>query len=204
MSFLSFLNFFKRNINSKVVIQKNNIDYENTLSFWEDNYCQIEILPLENIDFIKEQFLRINNFVDKHKSAFGFDAIFERNPNPISTLSKDISIDYLRISLISLGLPQAKYIKTDSNTLIDGQIGKMKAFGYNSFAIYFDFEDGFVKSIWISISLITSVKEFQIATSALNFLGIKLNLILVDWDDVNTIDLKDETQINDYLMRMWK
>jgi hypothetical protein len=173
-------------------------------SFWEDDYCQIEIIPFENKDFIIKTFRQINELFDKSKSDFGFTDTFERGQMPLKTFSKEIRTDYLQKLLLSFEFEKAKNINYNSHKIIDCEKGLTKAFGFSNFTIFFDTEFEFVKNIWLSNSLIVSVKQYDLIKSALYSLGEECEMLLVDWNSLELFDLKDRNQIDKYLMDYWK
>jgi hypothetical protein len=69
-------------------------------SFWEDDYCQIEIVPVENKAFILKQAKEIDRFAESSRTNYGYTETFERGTMPVQTLSKEIRADYLEQSLL--------------------------------------------------------------------------------------------------------
>lgn len=173
-------------------------------SFWEDDFCQIEMVPAENLDYIKEQITQIDSLSQKANEGLGFTEIHGRDSMPTLTITKEIRIDYFEKVLVSFEFQRAKEIRYDADKLLDCQNGKIKAFGFNSFTIFFDFDDEFVKNIWISNGLIVSTNEYDSIKSALYVLGEECDFILIDWNSLKVADLKDKTQIDKYLMDYWK
>lgn len=200
MKLLSILKRFWRK-DSKTLDSKSK-DY--LPSFWEDDFCQIEIVPIENQDYIKEQITQIDSLSKKSHDGLGYTEIYGRDSMPISTITKEIRIDYFEKVLESFDFQRAKQIRYDADKLLDCQNGKIKAFGFNSFTIFFDFDDEFVKNIWISNGLIVSTKEYDNIKSALYALGDECNFILIDWNSLKITDLKNKTHIDKYLMDYWK
>lgn len=200
MKLLSIIKRFRKK-DSKT-LDSNSKDYLPT--FWEDDFCQIEIVPAENLDYIKEQITQIDSLSQKANDGFGFKEIHGRDSMPLSTLTREIRIDYFEKVLESFEFQRAKQIRYDADKLLDCQNGKIKALGFNSFTIFFDFDEEFVKNIWISNGLIVSTKEYDCIRSVLYILGEECNLILIDWNSLKVTDLKDKTQIDKYLMDYWK
>jgi hypothetical protein len=67
-----------------------------------------------------------------------------------------------------------------------------------------DTQDEFVKNIWLSISLIVSVGQYDLIKSALYCLGEECEMVLVDWNSLELFDLRDRIQIDKYLNDYWK
>jgi len=172
--------------------------------YWEDDYCQIEIVPSENKLFIQKQVGQILNLSEKSRTDYGFTETFERRLMPVKTLSKEIRVDYFEKTLVDFQFPKAKHIKYEKSEILDCGTGKTKAFGFSNFTIFFDTDNEFVKNIWIHIGLIASATQFDLIKTALYTLGEDCELILIDWNSLELFDLADKTQIQKYLMDYWK
>lgn len=200
MGLFSFLKYFKSHKASTISFDPN----EYVPGFWEDDYCQIEIVPNENRVFILKQAEQIDELTTKSKTDYGFTETLGRDKMPTPTISKEIRIDYFEKTLIELQFQRAKYIRYNKSEILDCKKGKTKAFGFSNFTIFFDIEDEFVKNIWIDIGLIVSVTQFNLIQEVLYSLGEECELILIDWNSLKLFDLADKTQIQEYLMRMFK
>ncbi|WP_324673598.1 hypothetical protein [Hymenobacter sp. GOD-10R] len=199
---MRILSFIKRLSKSKAVPVP--VDPNGYLpSFWEDDYCQIEIVPWENKEFIEEQIRRTNNSTVKLRDEHGFTKIFERSSMPITSLSKEFRIDYWENALVGFGFIKAKYIRYDSGEIIDCKKSNTKAYGFTNFTIFFDIEDEFVKNIWLSIGVLDSAKQFETIKLALYCLGEEYEFILIDWNSLELIDLRNRVKIDKYLMAYW-
>ena len=64
-------------------------------SFWEDDYCQIEIAPVENKEYILKTIGQISDLANNSRTDFGFTETFGRGQMPVKTYSKEIRTDYL-------------------------------------------------------------------------------------------------------------
>nr|WP_315221646.1 hypothetical protein [uncultured Flavobacterium sp.] len=173
-------------------------------SFWEDDYCQIELAPFENKDYILKTFREISDLTNNSKTDFGFTETFCRGQMHIKTYSKEIRIEYLEKLFTSFEFEKAKSINYDSHKILNCEIGPTKAYGFPNFTIFFDTEEEFVKNIWMSISLIVSVRQFDLIKSALYCLGEECEMVLIDWNSLKLFDLRDSTQIDKYLNYYWR
>ncbi|MDO6433495.1 hypothetical protein Q4E93_22975 [Flavitalea sp. BT771] len=200
---MGFFSFLRRQLSTRVPTPENDPS-EYVPSFWEDDYCQIEIVPLENIEFIKKQVGQIEDLSAKSRNGDGFTDIFVRGQLPTPTISKEIRVDYLEWRLSSCQLSKAKSIRFDGRKIMDCQTGNTKAFGFPNFTIFFDTEGEFVKNIWIHIGNIVSAPQFDTIQAALHALGEECEVILIDWNSSELFDLADKTRIGKYLMDYWK
>jgi len=200
MGLFSFLNFFKAD---KVITPSLNPN-EYVPAFWEDDYCQVEIVPFENKAFIQKQAEQIDELASKSKTNYGFTETFGRGPMPVRTIAKEIRVNYFENTLTGFQFQKAKHIRYDKNEILDCENAKTKAFGFQNFTVFFDTEDEFVKNIWIHAGLISSVTQFDLIKSALYALGEECELILIDWNSLELFNLADKTQIHKYLWGYWK
>lgn len=173
-------------------------------SFWEDDYCQIEIVPFENKEYILKTIEEIYDLGNNSRTDFGFTETFARGQMPLSTYSKEIRINYLAKLLTGFEFEKAKSIHYESHKILDCETGLTKAYGFSNFTFFFDTENEFVKNIWLSISLIVSVKQYDLIKSALYCLGEECKMVLVDWNSMELFDLRDRKQIDKYLNEYWK
>jgi hypothetical protein len=200
MGLFSFLKFSKGNKSTNPYIDAN----EYAPSFWEDDYCQIEIVPVENKAFILKQAKEIDRFAESSRTNYGYTETFERGTMPVQTLSKEIRADYLEQSLLGFQFAKAKHIRYENSKILNCDTGKTKAFGFSNFTVFFDIEEEFVKNIWVHIGLIVSVTQFDLIETAFYTLGEECALILIDWNSSELFDLSDKTHIQKYLMGYWK
>jgi hypothetical protein len=78
-------------ISKKTKIEKP-YPYKDVLHLWEDDYLMIELLPHENLDFIKAETNRIGDFAKEHFDGTGFTDITPIADKPIKTIEKLIDI----------------------------------------------------------------------------------------------------------------
>ena len=200
MGLFSFLKFRKSNKN----LTKTFNPSEYMPSFWEDDYCQIEIVPFENKKFIQEQAKQIEELSEKSRTGYGFTDTFARGAMPMPTISKEIRTDYLERTLTGFQFPKAKHIRVGEKKILDCETSITKAFGFSNFTIFLDTEKELVNNIWIQIGLIVSVPQFHLIQEALYTLGEDCELILIDWNSLELFDLSDKAQIEKYLMGFFK
>jgi len=183
------------------IVTKQVFDTDDSVpDYWLDDYCQIEILPKENLEFIIREFKQIES-VEKTES---FTDIHERGRKPITTLSKEIRVDYLERTLTSQGLSKAEKILYERIEMMDAKKGKIRAFYLPDFIFFYEIEDEFIKNIWLKIDLLVSVTEIDVIEQALYILGEEYDFLLVDWISLKIVDLASKTEVRRYLMDYWK
>ena len=62
--------------------------YKDVLHLWEDDYLMIELLPYDNLQFIKSETNRINGFAQEHFDGTGFTDITPVAEKPVKTIDK--------------------------------------------------------------------------------------------------------------------
>lgn len=192
-----FEKIFRRITNPK-------IEDESLPSFWEDDYCQIEIVPRQNLENIKSTINQIDNFTENTKTEYGYTDVFVREGLPFPTLNEEYRIDAFEKQLIEKGFKKATKIRYDGYTIVDCSNTTSNALSLPCFNIFYDCEDEFLKNIWISTSLITSTEHFDTISETLYELGESYELILINWNSSELVDLTDRNKIKDYLMSYWK
>ncbi|MBO9591419.1 MAG: hypothetical protein J7599_00835 [Niabella sp.] len=200
---MRLVNFFKKN-REKAALKNEDEALRYLPSFCEDDYCQIEIVPYANKEYILKTFKQIEKLANNSKTDFGFTEIYGRRQMPVTTFCKETRIHYLEALLSGFEFEKAKSINYNSQKILDCEVGPIKGHGFSAFTIFFDTEDVFVKNIWLSISLIVDVKQYGLVESALHCLGEDCDMTLVDWNSLKLFDLKDRKQVNEYLMDYWK
>ncbi len=167
---------------------------------WEDDYCQVEIIPIANKNFIQEQIRQIEKTIEQTATELGFTEPVERSSMPATTLSHELRVDALVYNLTEFDLQQAKYIEYETRELIDTSTAKTKAFGFSDCTIFFDTKDSeLVNNIWLRRDTKIATEHIPPLTSTLYQLGESYELLLVDWNSLELIDLVDLRQIRRYL-----
>ena len=76
---------------------------------------------------------------------------------------------------------------------------KTKAFGYSSFAICVDVEESLISNIWLITGFDLTPSQFEIALNTLYEIGETYDLLLVDWNSLDLVDLKNYNKVRAYL-----
>jgi hypothetical protein len=121
MKLSQLLNYFKSN-------KRTEPEYVPIL--WEDDYCQIELIPQENLTFSKQQINDTSSFAEEHRTELGYTNVFIRKENSTPTSSKEIRTDYLTHALISFQLPQLTRMRYEGGEVTSLRGRKTQAFGF--------------------------------------------------------------------------
>lgn len=163
-----------------------------TIFYHEDDYCQIEIVPKENLSDLIKQADNIADFSAEN----GYSDIYVREENKVSLKSREIDKTELEKLLTELGTEKHTEVTTgygsDYRVKSENTIG----FGKEYSAVYFDFENDKVKNIWITnLFGLNNDKVVDV----LSTIGEKWNLVLMDWNSSELIDLSNKEMIKKYL-----
>lgn len=169
--------------------------------FHEDDYCQIEILPVQNYAFCKEEIDKINGFSAEHQVAdgIGWTDVYIRNESPMTLEELKIPIEKLSASLQSVVSKfdsvytgYSSYREACKSTLAYGDTDDVVVF-YD-----FDKELNFVKNIWLTLDICNQA-QIDSAKLILKALSGVYKFILVDWGWEFLSELEDIFEIEQYL-----
>lgn len=166
------------------------------ISIHEDDYCQIQLLPFENIEFILNEIEVIIGFKKENFNINGCDKIFVRNSPNFPLISKNIKFselqkvieqnDFEKITNVNIG-----YGNNFTKSLTNG-------YGTNNCAVLIDCNNKIVENIWF----IYYWNSTEIEKEKLNNLLVEINQIcnqiLIDWNQCIIVELTKDN-INKYL-----
>jgi len=169
-------------------------------NYHEDDFCQIELIPIENYDFIKNEMSKLHEFSEKHKvgNGIGWTEMYMREENPIKTIDKNIYLNEIENILNKCSTKfdkvqndYGKYAQDCSNTI---------SYGINpNSSIFIDFtNEKIIENIWMNI-FITGLNEKEDSHNILYNLSLNFDFILVDWGWEYFESLKNIEKIDEYL-----
>jgi methyltransferase-like protein len=193
LGLFAFLYFSKRNTeNPKTELTKKEYRAKGTIFYHEDDFCQIEIVPKENLSDLLKQADNIDDFTAEN----GYSDIYVREENKVSLKTKQIDKTELENLLAKLGTEKHTEIITgygsDYRVKSENTIG----FGKDYSAVYFDFDNESVNNIWIT-NLFGLNHENVV--NVLSEIGEKWNLVMMDWNRSELIDLSNKKMIEKYI-----
>lgn len=175
--------------------QSTPMNVSNSIFYHEDDYRQAEIVPAENFNELIKQAENVQDFAEKHFDGAGYTDMMVREDNGIKL--KERGIKSVELDLILSGLPIKKSTEV-STGIRPGEMKSKNTFGYgeNHNGIFFNFESDIVTGIWISGSIPADNEK---VIEVLNKIGQEWNLLLMDWNTLELVDLKNREQIKKYL-----
>jgi len=172
---------------------------EKAMLLWEDNYLMIEIISSKNITFVKKEIERVSKFGEEHYNGAGYTDITHIEEKPFLTEKLEISKKEV-IGLLELqGLtryPKLMYYGGGEPTEIKEP--KSIVYGELSSGIFLEPENEILKHIWFDSYNWKEISKTKIA-DGLHAIGLKYDLILVDWNGNQIVDLKNKSEIEKYL-----
>jgi hypothetical protein len=113
----------------------------NKIFFFEDEYCQIEILLQENYTFCMDQMIKIKKFSENHSQELGYSDVMFRENYPYEIINKKIQVSELEERFESANFERQTVYSEYSNFLTTSDT--VFAFGINSdIAVFYEVEDG--------------------------------------------------------------
>ncbi len=165
--------------------------------FHEDDYCQIQLLPTTEEQYVAREMERLAAFVAEHRQPDGtFDSIYIR-PEPTQNLTR------LKISDAVLSLSVYPYLLRFDGVVVvsDGQhqpCPTIRAWGDDSIALFATLNKASLVSE-IFLSRTWSAEGARRAAAVLPELPEADRLLLVDWDRLKWFKLSDLHTLDQYL-----
>jgi hypothetical protein len=169
--------------------------------FHEDFFRQVEFLPKENYNFLKNENLKIREFSDEHSDGNGlFTDIFVREEEVSTSIAdRKIELTDFELTLNILELQRISNVYTGYSNYKE-RCDDMFAYQFDSAQIFVVIDEKYVKDLFV-----TGFRFFEDETiknkleEVLFEIGAKYRLILNDWDLTEVVDLSDKIEIRKYL-----
>ncbi|HWJ28729.1 MAG TPA: hypothetical protein VNS32_19450 [Flavisolibacter sp.] len=168
-----------------------------TLFYHEDDFCQLELSLIENLPLFQAESEKINDLTAKDSGKHGFTEIYVRNDNRIKLSQRRIKPSELEELLLASGLEKFPAVTTGYGQSYRVVRKRTIGFGSDYFAFFFDYNYGVVQHIWLT-GFLGSDEEKLI--ELMHQIGLKWNLILMDWNQTTVIDLRSRDNIRNYLI----
>ena len=171
--------------------------------FYEDDFCQIEILPIENLAFCLEQANCIRELSEAHKVGFGYSGMYMRKDAPISLHSKNISAAILQNSL-GAAIPEFKEVFYADCEQPRAKCDYTKAFGQTeNVVLFYDHKDDIVKNVWLTLD-IKMDSDIAVAKDIFVVLSKTGDFLIADWEWEYVESVNNSTDIRSYLEKRLK
>ena len=170
--------------------------YDSALFYHEDDYCQIELSPIENLPYFGSESKEIAETANRSSDGHGFKEIHVRRGSKLELEERKISPTDLEKIIQITGLPKATSVLTGYGQSYREKSKNTIGFGKDYNAVYFDFKDAVVQHIWFTNP---SIIDKEKLSECLFQLGKQWNLVLMDWNELTPINLNNKSEIEKYL-----
>ncbi|MTH17329.1 hypothetical protein [Flavobacterium sp. LC2016-01] len=168
--------------------------------FHEDLFRQVEFVPRENIDFLKSENDKVNEFAQNHSDGSGFTDLYIRgDENQMLLLEKEIEVKMIDSLLTKLGMRKIEnvyYFYGSTTVKSENTI----VYDFKEAQIFIVQKDNFIKDFFINGFRFHQLEEDKLKLQEILFkVGTEFSLVLNDWDLTISIDLEDKNEIKKYL-----
>lgn len=166
--------------------------------FHEDDYCQIEILPVTAKDFCIKEMSKINDFIDKRSEKNGIKKMYLRNKSPKTIKDLNLSSKKLAEDLNFLKpydkveTGYSSYREECKNVYARGEKEDINVFWSVD-------EKEIVKAIWLDMWI--TPENNKLWNKILCALGKLGSVMLADWEEHICLDITSQENINKYVER---
>lgn len=169
--------------------------------FHEDMYCQIQLLPEENINFCYQELNSLHLFLEKHKDEIGYTEVYSRSNEKYPLYKYKIKKEEIE-DILKKRLKKYTRVKTGYSSHIK-KIRNTVAYGFSTLTIFIEYDDyETIKEIWLW-GYSKSMMDIENFRDALINLGKKWSLILVDWEVEEVFSLKDASRVSQYCSELF-
>ena len=165
--------------------------------FHEDDFCQIEILPIENLGFCLKQIGCIDEFAETHRSGFGYTDMYIRDVAPFSLTNKRIMRAQLKNALYGIAR-EFDEVYTGYSSYRE-KCDSTHAFGNDeNIVLFFDVKNDLVQNIWLMLD-IGKEEDILMVQNMFRILSKIGKFIIADWGWSFVEDIENHTEIEKYL-----
>ena len=177
--------------------EKKPYEFADVLHMWEDDHLMIEFLPKENLDFVKKESKRINEFGEEHYDGYGFTDITVIGEVPIKTIDKGLDFNSVAKIFVNSGMERITEVVHQNVGHLTGEKVPF-GFGSNKFAVLLDEENGKLKYIWTTGRIENEELE-QKFRSGLSEFAKTYDFLAIDWYKSESFDLQTENGMNEFI-----
>ena len=171
--------------------------YKDILHLWEDDYLMVELLPYDNIGFVKAETKRINDFGQEHFNGTGFTNITPVSEKPVQTIEKGIAISDIETILRKAALEKVSQFHMQGVGILQGDKAPL-GFGTNRFAIICERQGNLLKDIWMTGQAHTEAEK-QKLINALLAIGQEFNFFAVNWYHGEYYNLVERQSVEEFV-----
>jgi hypothetical protein len=166
-----------------------------TLFYHEDDYCMVELTPIDNLNWLKQELNNASESSEKHFDGYGWTKMYVIKEHAVKLYSRKINPDRLLEIIRKTNFTQAPAVTTGYGSTTREDCPNTYGFGEGYSAIYFSTMFDSVDKIWFT-NLFALDREKVI--NLLHEIGKEWDLVLVDWFQHTITSLADKESIKNY------
>lgn len=165
------------------------------LSVWEDDYLMVELLPVENLDFIREETRRVEDHAREHFDGNGYTAITALEEPRIPLVDRQILLEEALHLMSETGMKRLEQMYFEGVALESKRMPI--CFGCGEYGLLFEHKEGILTHIWVAGHRFTTDKaEFE---EALRTISAKYRLLMVNWYLCRFYNLNNDSEMQQFL-----
>lgn len=177
--------------------EKQSYKHKEVLHMWEDDYLMIVLVPKDNLEFIKKESKRINEFGEEHFNGYGFNEITEIGKLPIKTIDKELNLNTIAKLFEDYGMNRITEVVVQHVGHLTGEKVPF-GFGSDKFAVLLEEEDGKLKHLWITGRIENKDLEEKFKKALLNFANT-YDFLAINWFKSESYDLQTEEGVDEFM-----
>lgn len=151
---------------------------QESIFFHEDDYCQLEIVPAQSLSdwVLSTSYLK----------------------------EKSILISDYELIIKHYALYFFEKIYTGYGSAYRAYRPSIRAYGYENYVLYFEFEKNIIVRSWLSYHHLSNLSDVfpKSLESVLNEIGNAYNLMLIDQREFQSVNLKNDEELHEYLIKI--
>ena len=165
----------------------------------EDFYLQVELIPLENSEYLEKENEAVIDFSKEHSDGYGFADIYVRNEVKTKTTKRNIKVEDFEELVTNIGFIKKRNVYTGYSTY-RVKCDNTNAYSIDGAAIYCDYKNGVIENIWIDNFRFNQESQYiNEMVECLYKVGNQWDLTLNDWDLAEKVNLMDKSAIRIYI-----
>ena len=177
------------------------LDIPGSVFFYADNYCRFEVVPVENLLTSHKDDNHIPQFAEKTFTGHGFLKCTCRDELPYPIGNMNIHKKEFKALIKCNALYYFDTVYTGSAD--ERELNRnTRGFGFENYLLYYRFnDDDMISTCWLdynplSETLNTYPERLQ---HTLHQIGHTYGLVLIDWDDCQTVNLANKHALESYM-----
>jgi hypothetical protein len=171
------------------------------LYYHEDDYCGIELVPMDNEKFIKNEQDEIFNFAEEHRVSNGsFTDVYIRKEHPKKL--EEYEIDYIEMDKVLSEITK-KYEKVTTGYGFENECENTIGYRFNEINIFIKNNGKYITTIWFDFYL-DQLSTAQDLYKILKIIVQDYDLMFVDWSWGFYSRVKYDLELENKLIKIYE